>query len=776
MAERCTRRRAVLERTRFGLVPHLFEHYREWLDCAAAMHGLIPLFAAAVAMLTPTAAQSASVPFTLIDNRIVVEARIDGTGPFAMIVDTGSRSLVVTPAVAQALGLRTVGAGFATGAGSGRAALQSTRVPAVQLGALTFRGLDADVIDLSPIRRAFGFPRLDGIVGYSILRRLRVEVNMDAGALTFSRVPIAAPSTATTTPLTVDDDGLMRIRAAVDGVDGSFIIDTGDRSSLTLLRGFATRYGFYDDAPVRDVVTGIGVGGPIYSDVLRTTVSLFGATMPHVLSRASRDRGGVFATGSDAASVGNGLLKRFNLIYDYPGSTIVAWPSRYATKSDAYVRLTLVGGVFHRESVEPDPTIVTAQAPLPRHAVLGAAVVQRSAGVTVSAVLAGSAAAAAGVSAGDVIVSVGGRPIANVAEFLRSVHVLHAGQDVSLRLARNGVLVTLPVTLGAPLDEHDDGVTTLYESVMVDDSIRRTLLTVPQEIGGRRPAVLLMGGIGCYSIDVASSAQDAYTHLAHDLTRSGFVTMRIEKSGVGDSQGPPCAAVDFDAEQRGYQAALDALMGDVHVDPAHVYLLGHSIGSVIAPRLALTNHVAGVIVAEAIGRDWPEYEIRNLRRQLELAGESPSLVDAALLEKAQCMQELLYEERPESDIESIMPSCATHNRIYPTSDAYVQQVAHLNIIAPWEGVAVPVLAVYGTADFETELADHERIVEAVNTAHSGAATLRVLPDMSHLLGRATLASAFSQGNAGEVYDSDLSTTVIRWLGQLVKSAPSSQAR
>ncbi|MGB9652774.1 MAG: alpha/beta hydrolase, partial [Candidatus Cybelea sp.] len=315
-------------------------------------------------------------------------------------------------------------------------------------------------------------------------------------------------------------------------------------------------------------------------------------------------------------------------------------------------------------------------------------------------------------------------------------------------------------------DERDAGLVTEYDEIVVDDSIRRTLLTMPQGLSSRAPAVLLIGGIGCYSVDVAANSQDAYMRLTHDIARAGFVTMRVEKSGVGDSQGPPCSNVDFDAEVRGYAAALAVLQRNPHVDPARIYLLGHSIGTVIAPILATADRVAGVIALEGVGRDWPEYEIRNLRRDLELDDEAPAAVDQALIEKAECMQRLFFEFQAEAEIERAMPVCREHNGIYPTSAAYVQQVAHLNVIAPWPKLGMPVLAIYGTSDFETELADHQRIVDVVNAAHPNSATLKVIPAMSHGLGRAASPKAaendYARGSI-EPYDTDVSNAIVAWL-------------
>jgi hypothetical protein len=124
-----------------------------------------PLVLAAAA---PFAGQT-TIPFTYVDNRIVIECRIDGEGPLTMILDTGSPSIAVTPETAARLAVPVHDAGTVTGAGNevaknGRAALAT-----LSLGNLTFKNLNADVLDLTEIRTKLHFPHLDGIIGYPIL-------------------------------------------------------------------------------------------------------------------------------------------------------------------------------------------------------------------------------------------------------------------------------------------------------------------------------------------------------------------------------------------------------------------------------------------------------------------------------------------------------------------------------------------------------------------------------------------------------------------------------
>ena len=130
-------------------------------------------------------------------------------------------------------------------------------------------------------------------------------------------------------------------------------------------------------------------------------------------------------------------------------------------------------------------------------------------------------------------------------------------------------------------------VDTVYKVVTVDGSLRRVILTRPKDDQGRHRAILYLAGIGCFSqesLDLGSP--DA--KLLYGLTRAGFVTMRVEKSGMGDSQGPSClnSEADMQAELRGYVAGLKALKEYSFVDPNNIILVGLSVGGVEAPLVA----------------------------------------------------------------------------------------------------------------------------------------------------------------------------------------------
>ena len=413
---------------------------------------------------------------------------------------------------------------------------------------------------------------------------------------------------------------------------------------------------------------------------------------------------------------------------------------------------------------------------LPRRGLLGVSTTDANGGgVTINAVLPSLPGEAAGLKPGDVIASVDGTPVANNAEFLVKLR-RPGGQPVVLGITRAGSAMPVRVVLAEAAKEHDPAVDTRYDALEIDHSLRRILVTSPHGATGKHPAVLVVGGIGCYSVDVASNTEDAYMRLTHDLSKRGFVTMRLEKSGVGDSQGPPCPTVDYTTEAASYGVALDALRREPLADPAHVYIFGHSIGSIIGPRLAAEKHVAGIAVAEGVARPWIEYELENSRRQAQLGGRSPADVDKSLLLKEDCMHRLLVERQPKSTLLRDKPECADYTQ-YPAPDAYFQQLAPLNMAQPWMDLSIPVLAVYGTGDFVTDERDHQRIVDIVNAVHPGNARLVVIPGMDH-----NLTPAGSQGasfdrtvkrnGARATYDPRFTASVAGWLCEHERCMPS----
>lgn len=371
---------------------------------------------------------------------------------------------------------------------------------------------------------------------------------------------------------------------------------------------------------------------------------------------------------------------------------------------------------------------------LPRAGFLGVQLVPASQGpgALVQALVPGGSAGALGLAKDDVVVEVNGTPVASPADLVAGVRKLHAGDRIAVRYLRAGAARQASGSVaGRPYEAAPD-VDTVYDAIEVAGSLRRTVVTMPRA-DGRHPAVLHITGIGCFSQEDAS-LESTESKLLYGLSRAGFVTMRVEKAGMGDSQGPACGsdASDLDLELAGYKAGLKVLRERANVDPDRVFVMGLSIGGVEAPLVAQEGGVRGIVVINTVARPFLEYLLETHRRQDKLHKVPFDEIDRRMRLDERCNHEALVEKR--TDVVRASPECADFLG-YPASLPYMRQWAAIDPASEWKKEAAPVLIVYGGKDFvATGDTDAPLLRDIVEAFHPGNATLALIPTMDHYLG------------------------------------------
>ena len=360
---------------------------------------------------------------------------------------------------------------------------------------------------------------------------------------------------------------------------------------------------------------------------------------------------------------------------------------------------------------------------------------ETTSGVRVRGVINGGPAASAGLRSGDAIVALDGVAIDSVAAFLRRVAALRGGDVATLEVRRDGTALRLTVAARPRPKEVGADAITEYRAVAVDDGVRRTLVTRPQS-PGRHPAVLYLTGIGCSSQE-SVGVVTTEAKLLYGLTRAGFVTMRVEKSGIGDGQGQPCQseASDLEAEVRGYAAGLRALRDYDFVDRERVFLLGVSIGGVEAPLVAAGEPVRGIVVVNTVARAFLDY-LQDIRRtQGMLSGTPYDALEANLRLNALCNRRLLVDRDDPARIVAAEPRCSELIE-YPAPMAYMRQWSDLNPGVAWKRVEAPVLVLHGASDTVASVIDGRYLRDMLEAFRPGRATFVEVPDMDHVLARA----------------------------------------
>jgi pimeloyl-ACP methyl ester carboxylesterase len=363
------------------------------------------------------------------------------------------------------------------------------------------------------------------------------------------------------------------------------------------------------------------------------------------------------------------------------------------------------------------------------------------------------------------VTHVNGKLIQSVPDFLTTLSALRAGERIAIDFIRANKHETLTLMLKPRPGESSPLATTDYGSVAVDGTLRRTIITIPKNASPQHPALLYLTGIGCVSQE-SLDLSDTEARLLYGLTSAGFITMRVEKSGVGDSQGRPCTSreIDLEAEVRGYLAGLTALKRLPQVDSRNVFLVGLSIGGVEAPLLAQKGGVRGVVVINTVAKPLLEYLVATRRRQNLLRNPALDEMENRLRMNELCNHRLLIERVSHDELLRQQPACNEYVD-FPAPDAYMQQWAALNMAAEWKKVDAPVLVAFGSADYISSIEDNPYLVGMINSFHPGNASLREIARMDHYL---ATSDSMQQGvalgaEAKREFQPAVVDTVAEWL-------------
>jgi len=354
-----------------------------------------------------------------------------------------------------------------------------------------------------------------------------------------------------------------------------------------------------------------------------------------------------------------------------------------------------------------------------------------SSGTVIKKVVAGSSAQRAGFSVNDVLVSMDGENISNASHFVTLLKKHHGGDNVKIGYYRKSRLKTTNVHLLPKPMETSNDYDILYSSVHSGNNQLRTIITKPKD-NGIHPAVLLIGGVGCYSIDNPSIPDILSIKMwADSLTTNGYVTLRVEKTGMGDSKGVPCSECDFNTEKQGFLDGLKQLKSLPYVDRENIFIAGFSIGGVIAPLIAKQEPVKGIIVYGTIGRNWLEYELENAFRQQQLDNKPADSLDLYMRAEYIRLYGLFVEKKTPQEIIGEHPGTARNFFRYPMRIEYFQQVADVDIHALWMNTKAIVLVMHGASDFVSSSAEHRLIAETVNRYHPGNADYTEIANADH---------------------------------------------
>ncbi|UOG76450.1 PDZ domain-containing protein [Hymenobacter tibetensis] len=387
-------------------------------------------------------------------------------------------------------------------------------------------------------------------------------------------------------------------------------------------------------------------------------------------------------------------------------------------------------------------------------------------GIFVQGVRAQSSALAAGLQANDIILQVGSTVLGpEVGPFVSLLKQYRTGDNATFTVLRNGKRLRKLVTLKPFPTEVSPWYETSYSSVQAGGNQLRTIITRPKGKQPQQvPMVLFIQGVGCFSVDNPLAQGDVTNRIIDSLSRHGYATMRVDKTGMGDSKGIPCSESDFRTEASGYKAGLAAIKQLPFVDQRNIFITGFSIGGIMAPVVAEGEPVRGVVVYGTASRSFIEYALQNKRNQSQLRQLPYDSINNLMRTYTAALHLLLTEKQAPAQVLARYPN-AKQLISFPQHYSYIQQWQDVNLAAAWQKLNTHVLALRGEADYISYNEDHQLLVDVVNQQHPGWATFQLLPNVDH--GFAKVKTQQESMRLADAPDPERNfefmTVILRWL-------------
>ncbi|MFB3779463.1 MAG: alpha/beta fold hydrolase [Bryobacteraceae bacterium] len=228
-------------------------------------------------------------------------------------------------------------------------------------------------------------------------------------------------------------------------------------------------------------------------------------------------------------------------------------------------------------------------------------------------------------------------------------------------------------------------------AVVTGDIQLPATLTLP-EGAGPFPVVVLVHGSGPHDADETVAANAPFRLLAEGLLKRGVATLRYVKRTKQYPQSP-IATVEQEVIEDAL-AALSLARRQGRINPTRSFLLGHSLGGYLAPRIALRDPaLAGVILLAG-----------NARPMEELARE-----------------QLQYLGAPLETLEKLKAAA-------PAS--YWEDLRKYDPVAAAVKVPTPILVLQGERDYQVTMKDFE--LWKAGLKGRAKVTFKSYPKLNHL--------------------------------------------
>jgi uncharacterized protein len=245
-------------------------------------------------------------------------------------------------------------------------------------------------------------------------------------------------------------------------------------------------------------------------------------------------------------------------------------------------------------------------------------------------------------------------------------------------------------------------------------------LTLPQG-SGPFPAVALVHGSGPNDRDETIGPNKPFKDIAQGLASQGIAVLRYDKRTKVYPQ-EMMQVTDFTVKNETIDdavAAVEYLRGQPSIDPGQIFVVGHSLGGYLAPRIGMADtNIAGLIIMAGLTRSLEDVMLEQTRYILEGDG-SLSAEDQAKVSELQ-QQVDMVKALTQQDTEVVLGAPAS----------YWIDLRDYRPVDLARGLKMPLFVLQGERDYQVTMQDFKNWQDALSgQAH---VTLKSYPGLNHL--------------------------------------------
>jgi pimeloyl-ACP methyl ester carboxylesterase len=274
----------------------------------------------------------------------------------------------------------------------------------------------------------------------------------------------------------------------------------------------------------------------------------------------------------------------------------------------------------------------------------------------------------------------------------------------------------------------------------------------------RHPAILLIGGSGPVDRDGTVAGIPLHAQLAGQLADEGYIVLRYDKRGVGQSGGR-VETVTLQDYADDALAAVRFLSRRRDVDNRRIFVVGHSEGASVAMLAGRERRIAALVLMGGIGTTGRDLILEQQQYMLEVT----KIEDAERAEKIE-LQERILDAAIEQDGWEDLPS-----EVRPLVDTpWYRSLLLFDAAAVMPRVRQPVLVIHGELDRQVPPHHAERLAELAKARRNAPpVVLEQLPGLNHLLVPARTGHVAEYASLeAQAISPQVASTIAGWLRPL----------